>query len=114
MYTKPISHDGACHAFLYLESLQRENIFQASLTKIERQEIFLSIDFLLYLLLFSLTSYKIKNLACISAWCINKSNIYKTIGCRYELSLCLVLCLSFMFVFIVFLNIFHISGSPWY
>ena len=35
--------------------------------------------------------------------------------CPYELSLCFVLCLSFMFVFIIiiFLNIFHISGSPW-
>ena len=26
-YTNLISHDGACHAFLYLESLRRENIF---------------------------------------------------------------------------------------
>ena len=40
-----MSHDGACHAFLYLESLRRENIFQASLTKIERQEIVLSIEY---------------------------------------------------------------------
>ena len=40
-----MSHDGACHAFLYLESLLRENIFQASLTKIERQEIILSIEY---------------------------------------------------------------------
>ena len=45
MYTKLKSHDGACHAFLYLESLLRENIFQASLTKIERQEIVLSIEY---------------------------------------------------------------------
>ena len=45
MYTNLKSHDGACHAFLYLESLLRENIFQASLTKIERQEIILSIEY---------------------------------------------------------------------
>ena len=42
MYTKLISHDGARHAFLYLESLQ--TVF-ASLTKIERQEIILSIEY---------------------------------------------------------------------
>ena len=41
-------------------------------------------------------------------------SIYKTIGCRYELSLCFVLCLSFMFAFVIFLNIFHISGSLWH
>ena len=40
-----MSHDGACHAFLYLELLRRENIFQASLTKTERQEIVLSIEY---------------------------------------------------------------------
>ena len=37
-------------------------------------------------------------------------SIYKTTGCRYELSLCFVLCLSFMFAFI-FVNKFHISGT---
>ena len=40
-----MSHDGACHAFLSLESLRRENNFQASLTKIERLEINLSIEY---------------------------------------------------------------------
>ena len=40
-----MSHDGACHAFLYLETSRRENIFQASLTKIERLEINLSIEY---------------------------------------------------------------------
>ena len=44
MYTKLISRDGACHAFLYLESLRREKVF-GSLTKIERQEIILSIEY---------------------------------------------------------------------
>ena len=34
----------ACQAFLYLESLRRENIF-TSLTKIERQEIILSVEY---------------------------------------------------------------------
>ena len=74
---------------------------------------------LLYLLLFSLTSCKIKNRACISAQCINnysnflvfqeqalvhsgqhsKNNI---IGCRYELSLCFVLFFSFMLYILFF------------
>ena len=27
VYTKVVSQDGACHAFLYLESLRREDIF---------------------------------------------------------------------------------------
>ena len=48
----------------------------ASLTKIERKEIIISIEYsIIYLLLFSLTSYNIKNHACISAQCINNSNI---------------------------------------
>ena len=29
-------------------------------------------------------------------------SIFKTIGCRYELSLCFVLRLSFMFAFVIF------------
>ena len=44
MYAKLISHDGTCHAFLYLESLHCESIF-GSQTKIERQEIILSIEY---------------------------------------------------------------------
>ena len=42
-----LSHDGACHAFLHLESLHGENsdILQASLTKIERPEVILSIEY---------------------------------------------------------------------
>ena len=75
-------------------------------------------------MLFSLTSYKIKNHACIrtdsalttATFSFSRNRllsiqvrIYKTIGCRYELSLCFVLCLSFMFVFIFLKNIFHIS-----
>ena len=71
MYTKLVSHDGACHAILleHIESLRRENIF-ASLTKIEWQEIILSYR-VLNLFLFSLTSYRIKNHVCISAYYIN-------------------------------------------
>ena len=44
MYPKLISHDGFCHAFLYLELLRRENIFP-SISKIERQEIILLIEY---------------------------------------------------------------------
>ena len=40
-------------------------------------------------------------------------SIYKTIGCRCEVSLFLFHVCRFMFAFI-FLNIFYISGSPWY
>ena len=116
----------------------------ASLTKIERQEIILSIEYsITFLAVFvdklkNQESYMHNNLVpralfpgfpppkpgksalgtrltCISAWCINNSNflvfqnrllsiqvsIFKTIGCRYELSLSFVLCLSFMFSFLV-------------
>ena len=45
-----------CNAFLYLESLRRENIFQVSqvsLTKIERQEIVSSIEYyIIYIAVF--------------------------------------------------------------
>ena len=71
-----------------------------------------------------MTSYNIKNHACMrtdsalttATFSFSRNRllsiqvrIYKTIGCRYELSLCFVLCLSFMFVFIFLKNIFHIS-----
>ena len=44
VYPKLISHDGFWHAFLYLESLRRENIFPC-ISKIERQEIILLIEY---------------------------------------------------------------------
>ena len=67
VYTNLISHYGACHAFLYLESLRRENIFQASLTKMERQEIILSIEYSITFLAVFVDKLQIKNHACINA-----------------------------------------------
>ena len=62
-----MSHDGACHAFLYLESLRRENIFQASLIKIERLEINLSIEYSIIFIAVFVDKLQIENHACISA-----------------------------------------------
>ena len=43
VYTKLISHDGACHAFLCLESLRRENIFCFISVSIEYSIIFIAV-----------------------------------------------------------------------
>ena len=82
----------------------------ASLTKIEMQEIILSKQYsIIFIPVFvdklrNQESCMHKNLQCVNLSI--QVSIYKTIGCRYELSLFFVLCLSFKFAFFLFLIYF--------
>ena len=81
----------------------------ASLTKIERQEIILSIEYPISFIAVSVDKLQNQESCMHNGWSIYNSNlfsfsfisIYKTIGWLRAFT-CFVLCLSFMYTFIIF------------
>ena len=94
----------------------------ASLTKIERQEIILSIEYPISFIAVFVDKLQNQESCMHNGWSIYNSNLFsfsfrlafikQLVG--YELLLVLFYVCRLCIHLLLFLNVFHISGSPWY